>query len=75
MLAQLYKIVLTSFTIGALFLPLILFINHLETRYPTSTQITSLAWYEMFTILALLVIPLGTLKLLRVPWNSKDIPH
>ncbi|MBV2123296.1 MAG: hypothetical protein KUF74_17775 [Candidatus Thiodiazotropha sp. (ex Ctena orbiculata)] len=72
MMEQLYKIALTSFAIGTLFLPLLLFVNYLEARYPATTQLTSLAWYEMFIILMLLVIPFGTLKLLRVPWNGKQ---
>ncbi|MEW8321026.1 MAG: hypothetical protein AB2606_00150 [Candidatus Thiodiazotropha taylori] len=72
MMEQIYKIALTSFAIGTLFLPLFLFVNYLEARYPDTTQLTSLAWYEMFIILMLLVIPFGTLKLLRVPWNGKQ---
>ncbi|MCG8125865.1 MAG: hypothetical protein N0E55_18175 [Candidatus Thiodiazotropha taylori] len=72
MMEQIYKIALTSFAIGTLFLHLLLFVNYLEARYPATTQLTSLAWYEMFIILMLLVIPFGTLKLLRVPWNGKQ---
>ncbi|MCG7982439.1 MAG: hypothetical protein JAY90_06745 [Candidatus Thiodiazotropha lotti] len=73
MMEQLYKIALTSFAIGTLFLPLLLFVHSLETRYPATTQLTSLAWYELFILLALLVIPFGTLKLLRIPWNNKEL--
>jgi hypothetical protein len=70
MAEQLYKIILNSFTIGTLFLPLLLFVDHLESLYSASTQLNSLHWYEVMIILTLLVIPFLSLKLLQIPWNN-----
>ncbi|MES9831266.1 MAG: hypothetical protein ABW139_03400 [Candidatus Thiodiazotropha sp. DIVDIV] len=66
---------LTSFAIGSLFLPLILFITHLESNYTGAAQLNSLAWYELFTILALFIFPFSAMKLLQVSWNRTKESH
>ncbi|MES9970580.1 MAG: ComEC/Rec2 family competence protein [Candidatus Thiodiazotropha sp.] len=71
---QTYRLFMTSFTIGALCFPLVAYTFHLWQHYSGSTNLVSLPWYELIALLALLLLPLGALKLLKIGWNSRDIP-
>ncbi|WP_316364300.1 ComEC/Rec2 family competence protein [Candidatus Thiodiazotropha sp. CDECU1] len=74
MMTQPYKLFMTSFTIGALFFPLMVYTFHLWQHYTGSANLVSLPWYELFVLLTLLLLPLGALKLLKISWNTRDIP-
>ncbi|MGD9169719.1 MAG: hypothetical protein PVI97_06615 [Candidatus Thiodiazotropha sp.] len=73
MMITLFSLFVTSFTIGALYSPLIAYTYYLWQQYTGSTNLVTLQWYEMFLLLTLMLLPLGAMKLLKIKWTSRDI--
>ena len=63
-----------SFTIGALFSPLVIYAFYLWHTYTGSFNLVALHWYELMLLLLLLLQPMGAMKQLKVRWESRKIP-
>jgi hypothetical protein len=74
MIIQVFSLFMTSFTIGALYTPLVAYTFYLWHQYTGSTNLVTLHWYELFLLLALMLVPLGAIKLLKISWTTQDIP-
>ncbi|MEW8027259.1 MAG: hypothetical protein AB2792_00195 [Candidatus Thiodiazotropha sp.] len=65
---------MTSFTIGALYSPLMAYAFYLWHHYTGSANLVVLHWYELLLLLTLVLLPLGAMKLLKISWSVRDIP-
>ncbi|MES9993966.1 MAG: hypothetical protein ABW098_18605 [Candidatus Thiodiazotropha sp.] len=74
MIVQKLKLLLTSFTIGALYTPMLAYTLYLWHQYTGSTNLVTLHWYELLLLATLLLLPSGAMKLLNINWTSRDIP-
>jgi hypothetical protein len=74
MMIQIFTLFSTSFTIAALYTPLVAYTFYLWYQYNGSTNFVTLHWYELFLLLALMLVPLGAIKLLNISWTTQDIP-
>ncbi len=70
---HIFRLFMTSFTIGALFSPLVAYAYYLGHTYTGSFNVVALHWYELTVLLILLLQPLGAMKLLKVRWNNRNI--
>jgi hypothetical protein len=74
MVIHVFRLIMTSFTIGALFSPLVIYAFYLRHTYTASLDLVALHWYEIAVLLLLLLQPLGAMKLLKVRWDGRNIP-
>ncbi|MEW8507078.1 MAG: hypothetical protein AB2598_10250 [Candidatus Thiodiazotropha sp.] len=74
MTIQKFSLLLTSFTIGALYSPLIAYTLYLWHQYTGTANLVTLHWYELVLFATLMLLPLGAMKLLKIDWTSRDIP-
>ncbi|MEW8001270.1 MAG: hypothetical protein G8D61_04260 [gamma proteobacterium symbiont of Ctena orbiculata] len=74
MMIQKFSLLLTGFTIGALYSPLLVYALYLRHQYTGATNLVALYWYELILVLTLMLLPLAALKLLKIDWTSRDIP-
>ncbi|MBT2970651.1 MAG: hypothetical protein B6D72_18110 [gamma proteobacterium symbiont of Ctena orbiculata] len=74
MMIQKFSLFLTSFTIGALYSPLLVYTLYLWQQYTGATNLVALHWYELILLLTLMLLPLAAMKLLKINWTPRDIP-
>jgi hypothetical protein len=74
MIFHIFSLFITSFTIGALYSPLMTYSYYLWHQYIGSANLVTLHWYELFLLVTLMLLPLGAMKLLKINWTSRDIP-
>ncbi|MEW7972919.1 MAG: hypothetical protein AB2540_14885 [Candidatus Thiodiazotropha endolucinida] len=65
---------MTSFTIGLLYSPLVAYAFYLWHNHTGSANLVVLNWYELLLLLALVLLPLGAMKLLKISWAVRDMP-
>lgn len=75
MIIHTFRLFITSFTIGLLYSPLIAYAFYLWHNHTGSTDLVTLHWYELLLLATLLLLPLGAMKLLKISWTVRDIPH
>ncbi|MEW8022588.1 MAG: hypothetical protein AB2803_02695 [Candidatus Thiodiazotropha sp.] len=75
MIIHTFRLFMTSFTIGLLYSPLIAYAFYLWHNHTGSTDLVTLHWYELLLLATLLLLPLGAMKLLKISWTVRDIPH
>jgi hypothetical protein len=74
MIINIFNLFITSFTIGALYSPLMTYSYYLWRHYTGSTNLVTLHWHEMYLLLTLMLLPLGAMKLLKINWAAQDVP-
>ncbi|MBT3015705.1 MAG: hypothetical protein AB2565_09870 [Candidatus Thiodiazotropha endolucinida] len=74
MIIHIFRLFMTSFTIGLLYSPLMAYAFHLWHSHTGSANLVVLHWYELLLLLVLVLLPLGAMKLLKISWTVRDIP-
>lgn len=72
--AELADLVLTSFVIGALFTPLIWYVQTLATRYGGNMSVLQLAFGEWLCVVTFIALPLFALAHLKIRWHHHKDP-